>query len=77
MGSRTNTGTELIEQDLKLIFERVSKNTNLVSIIGLLFTSLDQWSPNHRLVHQGWTDFQSVCDLSFGSVDKLYIVRTC
>jgi len=30
----------------------------------------------HRLVHQGWTGLQPVCDLYFRSVDKLDIIRT-
>jgi len=42
---------------------------------GSLSASLNQWSPNHWFAIKDGQIF-SLSDLSFESVDKLYIVRT-
>jgi len=46
--------------------------------LGLLSTSLDQYSSSRCFVPQRWakTSRQLVCDLSFVNVDKLDIVQT-
>ena len=45
-------------------------------MFGSLSVSLNQWSSSHWFVHEGCISFQPFCDLSFGSVDKLDIIRT-